>query len=74
MAKEDVKKALTIGDLVQHEMAAKIVCKKYESFAKSYDGSLVNDEKAVQQFVHSESIYNKIVNEMEKRLEEVWGN
>ena len=74
MTKEDTKKTFTIGELVEYEKAARIICKKHESLVKTYDGSLVDDENAVKKFFHSETIYNKIVNEMEKKLEEVWGD
>ena len=59
----------TLSTLLELEKAARIVCMKYESASKSYDGSIINNEQ-YSMFSKYNMFRNRVIEEMEKQLSE----
>lgn len=59
----------TLSTLLELEKAARIVCMKYESASKSYDGSIINNEQ-YSMFSKYNMFRNRVIEEMEKQLNE----
>jgi len=59
----------TLAALLELEKAARIVCMKYESASKSYDGSIINNEQ-YSMFSKYNMFRNRVIEEMEKQLNE----
>ena len=68
MIMADISK-LSIVELSAYEHAAKSVCSSYEKAVKTYDGTFVQDSEAIKKFEKYIGIYNKILNEIEKRID-----
>lgn len=59
----------TMGDLLELEKSARIVCMKYESASKNYDGSIINNEQ-YSLFKKYNDFRSIVIDELEKRLSE----
>lgn len=68
MVKENIEN-YTLSILLELEKATRIVCMKYESATKNYDGSIVNNEE-YSMFRKYNDFRNRIISEIEKRLDD----
>ena len=66
----DIKK-LSLAELIDYEKAARIVCSNYEKSVKMYDGSISSTPENVRQFEKYISTYNKILKELEDRINKI---
>lgn len=67
--KEKNNKDYTLSELLEFEKAARLVCIKYESSTKNYDGSLINNAEYAL-FKKYNDFRNDIISKIEKRLDE----
>lgn len=58
-----------LATLLELEKASRIVCMKYESASKSYDGSIINNEQ-YSLFSKYNMFRNRVIEEMERQLNE----
>ena len=58
----------TLAELIQYEKATRIVCMKYESASKNYDGTIINNSEYVK-FKKYNDFRLDIISEIEKRLD-----
>ena len=58
----------TLSELIQYEKATRIVCMKYESASKNYDGTIINNSEYVK-FKKYNDFRLDIISEIEKRLD-----
>ena len=65
---------LTIGELADYERAMKPLILKYENSVKNYDGSVKTDSTYYRKYEVLNKIYLKILDEIEKRVLELWEN
>lgn len=68
MAKQKLS-GYNLSTLLELEKASRIVCMKYESASKNYDGSIINNEQYVL-FKKYNDFRSEVISEMEKRLNE----
>ena len=68
MAKQKLS-GYNLSTLLELEKASRIVCVKYESASKNYDGSIINNEQYVL-FKKYNDFRSEVISEMEKRLNE----
>lgn len=68
MKKENISD-YTISALLELEKASRIVCMKYESSSKNYDGSIINNEQYIL-FKKYNDFRMRVIDELEKRLNE----
>lgn len=68
MKKENISD-YTLTVLLELEKAARIVCMKYESASKNYDGSIINNDQ-YSLFKKYNDFRSRVIDEMEKRLNE----
>jgi hypothetical protein len=68
MKKENISN-YTLTVLLELEKAARIVCMKYESASKNYDGSIINNDQ-YSLFKKYNDFRSRVIDEMEKRLNE----
>jgi len=69
--KEDLTKC-GLTELIELEKIARIVCMKYESSSKSYDGTIINNGE-YSLFNLYNTFRNDVINEMEKRIKDKMG-
>lgn len=67
MAKEKIN-TLSMTDLISFSKASEIICRKYENSIKTYDGSINTQAKEYVIYQKFNEIRLSILNEMEKRL------
>lgn len=58
----------TLSELIQFEKASRIVCMKYESASKNYDGTIINNAEYVK-FKKYNDFRLLIISEIEKMLD-----
>lgn len=63
----------TLTALLELEKAARIVCMKYESASKNYDGSIINNEQYAL-FKKYNDFRNGVIEKIEKILDNEIGN
>lgn len=68
MKKENISN-YTLTALLELEKTARIVCMKYESASKNYDGSIINNDQ-YSLFKKYNDFRSRVIDEMEKRLNE----
>jgi hypothetical protein len=68
MAKQKLSE-YNLSTLLELEKASRIVCMKYESASKNYDGSIINNDQYVL-FKKYNDFRSEVISEMEKRLNE----
>lgn len=68
MAKQKLS-GYNLSTLLELEKALRIVCMKYESASKNYDGSIINNDQYVL-FKKYNDFRSGVISEMEKRLNE----
>lgn len=68
MKKENISN-YTLTALLELEKAARIVCMKYESASKNYDGSIINNDQ-YSLFKKYNDFRSMVIDEMEERLNE----
>lgn len=68
MKKENISN-YTLTVLLELEKAARIICMKYESASKNYDGSIINNDQ-YSLFKKYNDFRSRVIEEMEKRLNE----
>lgn len=68
MKKENISN-YTLTALLELEKAARIVCMKYESASKNYDGSIINNDQ-YSLFKKYNDFRSRVIDEMEERLNE----
>jgi hypothetical protein len=68
MAKQKLS-GYNLSTLLELEKASRIVCMKYESASKNYDGSIINNDQYVL-FKKYNDFRSEVISEMEKRLNE----
>jgi len=66
MEKENLRD-YTLSSLLELEKALRIICVKYESVSKNYDGSIINNDQYAL-FKKYNDFRGKVVDEMEKIL------
>lgn len=59
---------ISLEDLLKLEKASAIICKRYESATKSYDGSIINNNE-YSKFKKYNDFHNLIINKMEDIVE-----
>jgi hypothetical protein len=62
---------LTIEELSSYEKVARVICAKYENATRNYAGSIIDNAVAFEEFEKYNKKYQKILAEIEKRLEEI---
>ena len=60
---------LTNAEIVDLEKMCRLVCVKYEHTIKKYDGTIADDTKDAETFKKYNSLHERILSEMEARLE-----
>lgn len=68
MKKENIKN-YTLTVLLELEKASRIVCMKYESASKNYDGSIINNDQYAL-FKKYNDFRGRVIEELENRLNE----
>lgn len=68
MAKQKLSE-YNLSTLLELEKTSRIVCMKYESASKNYDGSIINNDQYVL-FKKYNDFRSEVISEMEKRLNE----
>jgi len=68
MAKQKLS-GYNLSTLLELEKASRIVCVKYESASKNYDGSIINNDQYAL-FKKYNDFRSEVISEMEKRLNE----
>ena len=68
MAKQKLS-GYNLSTLLELEKASRIVCMKYESASKNYDGSIINNDQYAL-FKKYNDFRSEVISEMEKRLNE----
>ena len=68
MKKESIKD-YTLTVLLELEKASRIVCMKYESASKNYDGSIINNDQYAL-FKKYNDVRGRVIEELENRLNE----
>ena len=63
---------LTIGELADYERALKPLILKYENSIKNYDGSVKTDSAYYRMYEKLNKISLKVLDEIEKRVLDVW--
>lgn len=68
MAKQKLSE-YKLSTLLELEKTSRIVCMKYESASKNYDGSIINNDQYIL-FKKYNDFRSEVISEMEKRLNE----
>lgn len=72
MAKKEENKNennnFSLEELLKYEKASAIICKRYESATRSYDGSIINSEE-YSKFMKYNDFHNFIINKLEEIVE-----
>jgi len=71
--KKEMLEKYSIDELIVLEKAARIVCMKYESASKNYDGSIINNEQYAL-FKKYNDFRNGVIEKIEKILDNEIGN
>lgn len=66
-------KLFKLDELLSLEKASRLVCMKYESASKAYDGSIINNGEYAS-FQKNNNYHEMILSELEKYLDKELGN
>lgn len=62
---------IAVGDLIELEKAASLICKNYENSIKMYDGSINTTVIEYSEFNYFNNIRIMLIKEIEKRLRNI---
>ena len=65
---EDKFSQLSLMELVYAEMAAKIICQRYENSIKNYDGSIARNSVEYNKFKQFNNLHQELLDKIEETL------